>query len=123
MLRALRLLVDDTPRLAGVVPFGRADPCRNACAPAYAAAPSVWTTGGCNIFTFLGQAGRFLHAADSGQVRGRTTWSNQPLYPPLAIREALVNAFRHQDCAIRGGLVSVTVYDDHLEVASSGFPT
>ena len=31
-----------------------------------------------------------------------------------------MNAFCHQNYAIRGGLVNVTVYDDRLEVASSG---
>lgn len=45
---------------------------------------------------------------------------DEPLYPPLAVREALANAFCHRDYAIGGGSVGVAVYDDRLEVTSSG---
>ena len=45
---------------------------------------------------------------------------DDPLYPPLALREALANAFCHRDYAIGGGSVGVAIYDDRLEVTSSG---
>src|SRR6185436_2610096 len=45
---------------------------------------------------------------------------DEPLYPPLAVREALANAFCHGDYAIGGGSVGVAIYDDRLEVTSSG---
>ena len=45
---------------------------------------------------------------------------DDPLYPPLALREALANAFCHRDYSIGGGSVAVGVYDDRLEVTSSG---
>ncbi|HBL29881.1 MAG TPA: hypothetical protein DD490_23840 [Acidobacteria bacterium] len=45
---------------------------------------------------------------------------DEPLYPPLAVREALANAFCHRDYAIGGGSVGVAIYDDRLEVTSSG---
>ena len=35
-------------------------------------------------------------------------------------REALANAFCHRDYAIGGGSVGVAIYDDRLEVTSSG---
>ena len=44
----------------------------------------------------------------------------RPLYPLLAIREALANAICHRDYSIGGGSVGVAVYDDRLEVTSSG---
>lgn len=45
---------------------------------------------------------------------------DEPLFPPLALREALVNALIHRDYAIYGGAVNVAVYDDRLEVISAG---
>jgi ATP-dependent DNA helicase RecG len=43
-----------------------------------------------------------------------------PLYPPLALREALVNALCHRDYTIAGGAIFVAIYDDRLEVNSTG---
>ena len=45
---------------------------------------------------------------------------DEPLYPPLAVRESLANALCHRDYAIGGGSVGVAVYDDRLEVTSPG---
>ena len=45
---------------------------------------------------------------------------DEPLYPPTALREALANAFCHRDYSIGGGSVSVAIYDDRLEITSSG---
>jgi ATP-dependent DNA helicase RecG len=43
-----------------------------------------------------------------------------PLYPPLALREALVNAICHRDYTIAGGAIFVAILDDRLEVTSLG---
>jgi ATP-dependent DNA helicase RecG len=45
---------------------------------------------------------------------------DEPLYPPVALREALANAFCHRDYAIGGGSVGVAIYQDRLEITSSG---
>jgi len=45
---------------------------------------------------------------------------DEPIYPPEALREALANAFCHRDYAIGGGSVGVGIYDDRVEVTSSG---
>ena len=45
---------------------------------------------------------------------------DEPLYPPLATREALANALCHRDYSIGGGSVGIAVYDDRLEITSSG---
>jgi ATP-dependent DNA helicase RecG len=45
---------------------------------------------------------------------------DDPLYPPLALREALANAICHRDYSIGGGSVAVAIYDDRLEITSSG---
>ena len=47
-------------------------------------------------------------------------WIDEPLYPPLATRESLVNALGHRDYSIGGGFIGVAVYDDYLKVTSSG---
>ena len=51
---------------------------------------------------------------------GKLERQDVPLYPPLALREALVNAICHRDYTIAGGAIFVAIYDDRLEVASSG---
>ena len=76
-----------------------------------------------NAFELLLKAERFLR--ENLPVAGRITPGlfervDDPLYPPQALREALANAFCHRDYAIGGGSVATAVYDDRLEVTSSG---
>ena len=76
-----------------------------------------------NAFTLLANAERFLR--DTLPIAGRFEQDrferiDEPLYPPLAIREALANALCHRDYSIGGGSVGIAVYDDRLEVTSSG---
>lgn len=76
-----------------------------------------------NAFALLRQAERFLR--DSLPVAGRIVPDaleriDEPLYPPEAWREALANAFCHRDYSIGGGSVGVAIYDDRLEITSSG---
>lgn len=76
-----------------------------------------------NAFELLPAAERFLreHVPVAGRVvPGHLERVDEPLYPPLAVREALANAFCHRDYAIGGGSVAVAIYDDRLEVTSSG---
>ena len=76
-----------------------------------------------NAFTLLVNAERFLR--DTLPIAGRFEQDrieriDEPLYPPLATREALANALCHRDYSIGGGSVGIAVYDDRLEVTSSG---
>ena len=76
-----------------------------------------------NTFTLLANAERFLR--DTLPIAGRFEQHrieriDEPLYPPLATREALANALCHRDYSIGGGSVGVAVYDDRLEITSSG---
>ena len=76
-----------------------------------------------NAFTLLANAERFLRETlpISGRFEsGRFERIDEPLYPPLATRESLANALCHRDYSIGGGSVGVAVYDDRLEVTSSG---
>jgi len=43
-----------------------------------------------------------------------------PEYPPVVLREALVNAVGHRDYSLRGAAVEVRLYDDAVEVESPG---
>ena len=76
-----------------------------------------------NAFTLLTNAERFLR--DTLAIAGRFEQDrferiDEPLYPPLATREALVNALCHRDYSIGGGSIGIAIYDDRLEVTSSG---
>ena len=46
--------------------------------------------------------------------------TDDPLYPPVALREALTNALCHRDYAMPGGSVGIGIYDDRLEITSVG---
>lgn len=76
-----------------------------------------------NVFELLLRAERFIR--DHIPVAGRIVPNlfereDDPLYPPLALREALANAFCHRDYSIGGGSVGVAIFDDRLEISSSG---
>ncbi|MFY9341957.1 MAG: RNA-binding domain-containing protein [Planctomycetota bacterium] len=76
-----------------------------------------------NAFDLLLKAERFLR--ENLPVAGRVAPGlfervDDPLYPPVALREALANAICHRDYAIGGGSVAVAIYDDRLEITSSG---
>ena len=45
---------------------------------------------------------------------------DEPLYPLEALREVIANAICHRDYGIGGGSIAIGVYDDRLEVTSSG---
>ena len=76
-----------------------------------------------NAFTLLGHAERFLRETlpiASRFESGRMQRIDDPLYPPLATREAIANALCHRDYAMGGGSIGLAVYDDRLEVTSTG---
>ena len=76
-----------------------------------------------NAFSLLASAERFLRDTlpiASRFQSGRIQRIDEPLYPPLATREALANALCHRDYAMGGGSIGLAVYDDRLEVTSSG---
>lgn len=57
-----------------------------------------------------------LHGAEISSVRRRET----PSLPPVAVREAVVNAVVHADYAQLGAPIRVAFLDDRLEVVSPG---
>jgi len=76
-----------------------------------------------HAFELLLKAERFLR--ENLPVAGRVMPNiferiDDPLYPPVALREALANAFCHRDYSIGGGSVAVAIYQDRLEITSSG---
>lgn len=76
-----------------------------------------------NAFYLLQSAQRFLR--DHLPVAGRIVPDlferrDDPLYPLEALREALANAFCHRDYQMGGGSVSIGIFDDRLEISSTG---
>lgn len=76
-----------------------------------------------NAFALLASAEGFLR--DALPIAGRFEEDSferidEPLYPPLATREALANALCHRDYSGAGGSVGVAIYDDRLEITSPG---
>ncbi len=76
-----------------------------------------------HAFKLLREADVFMrrHLPVAGRFEpGVMERRDEPLFPSLALREALVNALVHRDYSIPGGAVSVAIYDDRLEVISTG---
>ncbi len=76
-----------------------------------------------NIFTLLEKADAFLtqYIPISGKIiPGKLQREDKPLYSTTAIREALLNAFCHRDYSFQGGSVDIALYDDRLEIWSTG---
>ncbi len=76
-----------------------------------------------HAFDLFIRAQRFLR--DHLPVAGRIVPNlferiDDPLYPPAALREALANALCHRDYSIPGGAISIGIYDDRLEISSTG---
>ncbi len=57
-----------------------------------------------------------LHGAEIGAVRRTDRWN----LPPVAVREAVVNAVVHTDYAQRGAPIRIAIFDDRLEVENPG---
>ena len=57
-----------------------------------------------------------LHGAEIGAVRRKELWS----LPPVAVREAVINAVVHSDYAQRGAPLRLSIFDDRLEVENPG---
>jgi ATP-dependent DNA helicase RecG len=61
------------------------------------------------------------HIPVAGRIEpGALAMQDTPLYPPLALRGALVNALCHRDYTIPGGAVNVAIFDDRLEIICAG---
>lgn len=76
-----------------------------------------------NAFRLLQISDEFLrqHLPVAGQViPDLFERQDDPIYPPEALREALANAFCHRDYSLGGGSVDIAIYDDRLEITSSG---
>ena len=57
-----------------------------------------------------------LHGTEIGAVRRREHWS----LPPVAVREAVINAVVHADYAQRGAPLRISIFDDRLEIENPG---
>ncbi|MDE2763473.1 MAG: putative DNA binding domain-containing protein [Gemmatimonadota bacterium] len=76
-----------------------------------------------HAFELLRLGSRFLR--ESLPVAGRVLPGvfarvDEPMYPVESLREALANAICHRDYSIGGGSIAIGVYDDRLEITSSG---
>ena len=56
------------------------------------------------------------HGAEIGPVRRKERWS----VPPVAIREAVINAVAHADYAQRGAPIRIAIFDDRIEIENPG---
>ncbi len=76
-----------------------------------------------NAFKLLDEAMMFLrrHLPIAGKILpGVLERSDEPLFPLVALREALVNALCHRIYASPGGAISIAIFDDRLEIWNDG---
>jgi ATP-dependent DNA helicase RecG len=76
-----------------------------------------------NAFQLLNDAEVFINrnsAIASHMEKGKMARVDTPEYPYVAVREALINAICHHDYSSLGGSITITIFDDRLEIASTG---
>lgn len=76
-----------------------------------------------NAFQILREAEAFINrntAIASHFESGKFERLDEPEYPFEAIREALINAICHREYASPSGSITLTIYDDRLEIANTG---
>lgn len=76
-----------------------------------------------NAFQILQEAQTFIARNTSISSRfekGNMARIDEPEYPEDAIREGLINAICHREYESSGGSITLTIYEDRLEIASSG---
>ncbi|MEJ7809502.1 MAG: ATP-binding protein [Gemmatimonadaceae bacterium] len=57
-----------------------------------------------------------MRGAEIGAVRRTERWN----LPPVAVREAMINAVTHADYSQRGAPIRVSIFDDRLEIENPG---
>jgi ATP-dependent DNA helicase RecG len=55
-----------------------------------------------------------------GAEIGRMRRKDIPQYPPVAIREAIINAIMHADYSIKGSSIMIAIFDDRIEISNPG---
>lgn len=76
-----------------------------------------------NAFQILRAAEMFItkHAVVASHFeKSNLARVDEPEYPFQATREALINAISHRDYASPGGSITLTLFDDRLEIANTG---
>jgi len=76
-----------------------------------------------NAFELFEQAQIFFrnHLPVSGKILpDKFERVDEPLYPTAALREAVANAICHRDYGSGAGAISIAIYDDRLEISSTG---
>ncbi|MBA2654426.1 MAG: putative DNA binding domain-containing protein [Gammaproteobacteria bacterium] len=51
---------------------------------------------------------------------GRIQRIDIPQYPPVVLREAIINAIVHADYSIKGGTIQIAIFSDRLEITNPG---
>lgn len=57
-----------------------------------------------------------LHGADIGRLHRKERWS----VPPVAVREAIINAVVHADYTQKGAPIRLAIFDDRVEIENPG---
>lgn len=76
-----------------------------------------------HAFSLLTEAERFIqrNTAVAGRIKtGKMEREDLPEYPVDAVREALINALVHRDYTSPGGAITLTIYDNRLELINTG---
>ncbi len=75
-----------------------------------------------HAFDILEEASLSCGVTSPSQAGSRkASWNGRRTrFPFLALREAVVNAICHRDYSIPGGAIHIAVYDDRLEIISTG---
>lgn len=59
------------------------------------------------------------HTSTAAEI-GETRRKDIPQYPPVVVREAVINALLHTDYSIKGASIHIAVFEDRIEITNPG---
>ncbi len=59
------------------------------------------------------------HTSMAAEI-GETRRKDIPQYPPVVVREAVINALLHTDYSIKGASIQVAIFEDRIEITNPG---
>ncbi len=74
-----------------------------------------------NLISSIEQVIQFIERHSSTALKiGRIKHQEYPEYPPIAIREAVINTIVHTDYSLKGSSIHVHIFQDRIEITNPG---
>ncbi len=75
----------------------------------------------CSLALAVDEAIAFIEKnISTASIIGRVRRKDVSAYPPIALREAVINAILHSDYSMKGCHIQIAIFDDRIEITNPG---